>query len=217
MPNINIRDADGAVKTIGTSEDAGQVHRPQHVLYSPDGLPLILSAAAAADGQANPVTALVRGAAQGFNGPHETDDPPGTWDRWRNNTEAVLLPGGTPRSQNANHEPHFMSDWQINYNGRGVIVSLNLSQDPPEGAAGVKVFIYGRDVACNAVINLLVATTAVSAKNRYVYVVYPGAAVPAAGHVVQASSLPVGRQWRVEVLHMDDKSYVYSVAGMTCL
>ncbi|MBI3945090.1 MAG: hypothetical protein HY321_04170, partial [Armatimonadetes bacterium] len=77
MANINIRDADGAVKTVGTSE-VSEIHRPQHVLYGPDGNPLIPSAAAAADGQANPVTALVRGAVQGFNGPHETDDPPGT-------------------------------------------------------------------------------------------------------------------------------------------
>ncbi|MBI3947073.1 MAG: hypothetical protein HY321_14200, partial [Armatimonadetes bacterium] len=174
------------MKTIGTTE-VSEIHRPQHVLYGPDGNPLIPSAAAAADGEANPTTALVRGAVQAFNGPHETDDPPGTWDRWRNNTETVLLPlVAEGRSQNpVTHEPHFMSGWQINYNGRGVIVSLNLPQDPPEGAAGVKVYIYGRDIACNAVINLLVASTAVSAKNRYDYNVYPGAAVPAGTHVVQ--------------------------------
>ncbi|MBI3948031.1 MAG: hypothetical protein HY321_19095 [Armatimonadetes bacterium] len=131
-----------------------------------------------------------------------------TWDRWRGNTDLTLLASAARTATS-------LAPNQLNYNGRGLYVVLNVTAT--SGTGGLTLRVWGMDPVTGFVIAMLSATAAVTATGRYIYLVYPGAISPGAGGgspgVTQLSAIPLPRRWFVEVTHVDGSSYTYSVGA----
>lgn len=94
---------------------------------------------------------------------------------------------------------------QINVNGRGVIVTLNMAT---VGTGSVTITIQGKDIASGQYYTLL-AGAAVTTNSVNVYTVYPGA--PATANVSANSPLP--RTWRVLVTANNANATTYTVGA----
>lgn len=98
-----------------------------------------------------------------------------------------------------------------NPNLRGLVVFLDVTA--VGGTGGLTLEVRGIDPLTTKQVNLLSASTPVTATGTYLYVVSPGASVPAGANVIQASALPLPRTVRVRVNPADASSYTYSVSG----
>lgn len=120
------------------------------------------------------------------------------WDRLRNNTEVSLIASAAYTATQSSAD-------QTNYNARGVMICLDVTAivDTPsitiqiEGKFGDK---YEK---------LLLSDAAVTAVGVHSYAVYPG--ITASDDVVEASSLPLPRTWRVTITHADTDSITYDI------
>ncbi len=131
-----------------------------------------------------------------------------SWDRRRNNVEATAL-ASAARTSSTN------SADQVNYNGRGVQVVLDVTA--ASGTGGLTVRIQGKDPVTGKYYNLNAAPTAITATGTYVYTLSPGESNAASGDVQQRTAGALPRTWRVSVTHGDGSSYTYSVGVVTLL
>ena len=139
----------------------------------------------------------------GFNG--------GTYDRWRNNEEAVLLASAARIATT-------LSPTQTNYNARGLFIGLEVTA--ASGTGGLIVHIQGLPTGFADIIRLNNDHALITTTGRYGFVLYPG--IPSASTVVAATVsqyaqgvLP--RRWRVRVNHADGSSYTYLVIASLIL
>lgn len=135
----------------------------------------------------------------GFNGV--------TWDRWRNNADAVALARavrtGTTVSPNI-----------INYNARALMVYFNIYT--ASGTGGLILKVRGVDPVSNASYNLnadIPASSTISVA-RYAYVIGLGAT--GGGGAVQdfrqATAVPIPKTFQIQVYHADASNYEYAVS-----
>lgn len=122
-----------------------------------------------------------------------------TWDRWRNNQQGYLLVSSARTSDTASSE-------QINYNGRGVLVFLDVTA--ASGTGGLQTKVQAKDYLSGKWVSLNASPPAVTAAGTLLYMVYPSATAGANQNT--QSVLP--RTWRVYVIHGDGSSYTYSVS-----
>lgn len=105
------------------------------------------------------------------------------WERWRNNIQATLLASLARNASTASAD-------QTNYNGKGVIVVVNIS-----AVAGDDTFtftIQGKDPISSEYYGMLVSS-ALASTGIYVYILYPATTAGATGVI----SAPLPRTWRV--------------------
>jgi hypothetical protein len=128
-----------------------------------------------------------------------------TWDRERANVDATVL-ASAARTATTN------SSDQTNYNGRGVIVTLDVTAitDTPSLTLSIEAKMGSNYEA------LLTASAAVTATGTHTYIVYPGVG-EAGADVVQVAGFPLPRTWRVTVTHADADSATYSVTASVIL
>ncbi len=128
-----------------------------------------------------------------------------TWDRARSNVDSTPL-ASAARTATVN------SADQTNSNGRGVLVTLNVTAlaDTPS----VVLSIEGKMGSVYEA--LLTAAAAVTATGIHSYLVYPGCGA-ASADVVQVAGFPLPRTWRVTVTHGDADSITYSVTASVIL
>lgn len=122
-----------------------------------------------------------------------------TYDRRRNNHEVTVFASAARTTlQNS-------SDL-VNYNGRGVIVVIDVTAiaDSPS----LTVTIKGKDTLSGKYYTLL-ASAAIATVSTTVLMVYPGVTVAANA----AASAPLPRIWRVEVAVGDADSATYSIGA----
>jgi hypothetical protein len=126
-----------------------------------------------------------------------------TWDRPRGNVDQTvgITASGVTTTQTGTD--------QTNYNGRGVIVVLDMTN---VGTGSVTITIQGKDVASGKYYTLL-AGAAVVTNVTNVYTVYP--AVTAAANVSANSPLP--RTWRVVVTANNANPASYTVGASVLL
>lgn len=141
-------------------------------------------------GNNTPVVALAR-----FNGT--------TWDRCRNNIEGTLL-ASAARTVTTN------SALQVNYNGQGVTLLLNVTAKAAATTLNVKL------QALNAITGSYTTLSesgalAAAAGTTHAIIFHPDVldADYDAAHVAKAVALP--RSWRIEVTPSDANSVTYSV------
>lgn len=133
-----------------------------------------------------------------------------SWDRVRGNAASTGLASAarTASAQTAD---------QTNYNGRGAQIILDVTATP-NNAETLQVTVEVKDSVSNKYVRIAAFTALVASAlgatpttETYAYTLYPGAAetTAVANHEVQ--SLPLGRTWRVNVLHSAGGSWTYSV------
>jgi hypothetical protein len=132
----------------------------------------------------------------------------GNSDRLRNNTDLQLLATGakTTAQQSAD---------QINFNGRGVRVVLNVTV--ASGTGGLQVQIQGKDSISGNYYQLNATPAAVTTTGTFVYDLYAGNLSAAANGITQVTMALLSRTWRVNVAVGDASSYTYSVSAITLL
>lgn len=124
-----------------------------------------------------------------------------SWDRHRSNADAAasLVTLSAQAAGTVN------SADQVNYNGRGVIVGVNLTVAT---TATVTVHIQGKDVASGTYYDLLVSTGIVTAGFTQM-TVYPGGLTTAN----VATPQPLPRTWRVQVVVVGVSAAVTGTVG----
>lgn len=147
-------------------------------------------AAALGDAAANPTAPAVGADLQGFNG--------ATWDRMRNNIEAVALASAARTATTAS------ADF-VNYNAKGVRVRINVTA---VGAApSITVAIQEKDSISGNYIDRLVSVAITTTGQKASLTLYPG--VTASPNVAVSEPLP--RTFRINVTHANADSITYSV------
>jgi len=127
------------------------------------------------------------------------------WDRERNNMDVTLLASAARTSTTSSAD-------QVNYNGRGVLVTLNVT-----ALAATPSVVLSIEAKMGAVYEaLLTASAAVTATGIHSYLVYPGVGA-ASGDIVQVAGFPLPRTWRVTVTHGDADSITYVVNASVIL
>lgn len=127
-----------------------------------------------------------------------------TYDPAQNNRDVTLLTSAVRTATTASAD-------QTNYNARGVIVRLKASANPGGGET-LTLQLEWKDSAANDYEDLLADSAQAfggGAGDRTV-LVYPGAGA-AAGGIDLVRAFPLGRTWRVRVLHSAAGSWTYSV------
>lgn len=99
---------------------------------------------------------------------------------------------------------------QINRNGRGVMVFLNITA--ASGTGGLTIKIQGKDPVSGNYISIYTAGSAATATGTFPAVVYPGV-----GTTISGASDPLPATWRVQVQHGDASNYTYSVGASVIL
>ncbi|QQE80937.1 hypothetical protein [Alicyclobacillus sp. SO9] len=128
-----------------------------------------------------------------------------TWDRVRNNTQGTLLASAarTSTTNSAN---------VTNYNSRGVIVDLSVTN--ASGTGGLSVYVIGVD-ANGITYQISDSPTAVTASGVYAYEIYPGSTGSVPGgtqDLVKRTAGSIPRTFYVRVSHGDASSYTYSLS-----
>jgi hypothetical protein len=206
--------------TTPNSNDAGTVVRQVG----------IGSAAAAADGAANPTTIDMKAYGLVWNGATwdralgAADNADGvavatqgaarvvaetmrfngtTWDRVRNNVDGTALATATRTAGTVE------SADIVNYNARGVHVALHYSV----GQANLVLRIQGKDALSGGYYNQ-VTTATISATNGAavaIYKLYPGISAGAATNVGGSANDVLPRTWRVQVVPSGSPTATYGV------
>ncbi|MAH46760.1 hypothetical protein CMI37_13105 [Candidatus Pacearchaeota archaeon] len=125
-----------------------------------------------------------------------------TWNRQRNNEEVTLL-ASAARSATTT------SDDQTNYNAVGVVLMVDVTLDP--AAASVTPRIQAIHPVSGDYFNLWVAGAAITATGNFLYVLYPGNTD--GGQLTDKDTVPIPRQWRLQMTHADADSITYSVGA----
>ena len=128
------------------------------------------------------------------------------WDRERSNEEATLL-ASAARTATAN------SADQTNYNGRGLLVYVDVTVDP--AAASITPSLQVKDSIGGGYFTIWTAAAALTATGDAVY--YFGDGVSGGSFT---ESLPFGlpaRTWRLAMTHADADSITYSVSAVVLL
>lgn len=126
------------------------------------------------------------------------------WDRWRGNTEGLIL-ATAARTASTN------SSLLKNYNARGVAIDLMVTGNPGNSETlQVRVRANNPTLADDA--NPIAVFAAVSAVNSiYRYFIYPGASDLLASTGVFCQSLPLPRTYYVQIVHSGSGSWTYGV------
>jgi hypothetical protein len=122
-----------------------------------------------------------------------------TWDRQRNNVEGTALTSAARTTATNSADI-------VNYNGRGILITLDVSA--ASGTGGITVRIAAKDLASGNYANLNNAPTAVTAISTTTYLLYPGATTGA----TQTTNGTLPRTFRISVGVGDASSYTYSVS-----
>lgn len=123
-----------------------------------------------------------------------------SWDRERGNTSGILL-------ASAARTATISTDDQINYNAKGVRVTLDVTAiaDSPSIVLALEI----KDEASGRYEKVM-ECPAVTAEGTHTYILYPGVGT-AVDDVVVTRSYPLERTWRVTVTHANANSITYSV------
>jgi len=126
-----------------------------------------------------------------------------TWDRQRGNTDGILLASAARTATAA-------SPNQINYNARGVMVTLRVTAVSGTGLIQLK--IWGiNPVTGSATAGVFGATASITTTGDYTLEVYPGASGGSTASGITFTNAALPRSWKVEIYHSDTSSYTYSV------
>ena len=172
--------------------------RHDALLVGPNGAVLLPSAALLADGTSNPTLSQIEAFPTDYNGT--------TWDLHRGNQEQTLL-------ANAARTATIETASIVNYNGRGVIISLRITANPGGAETlGIEVFqkdpVAGHDGKLVASFSALPAAT----NDDYRLVVYPGASTaPDNATQNKTYAQAIGRTYSVLIRHSAAGSWTYSL------
>ena len=141
---------------------------------------------------------------RGYNG--------ATWDEWRNNQEVELL-------ASAARITGLESATQTNYNGRGVLIALNITAQP--GTADT-IQLMVREATNSSLARMLLTFPAVAGTAgvpaSYIGILYPGATnSKTEADIVAANDVPLPRKWRILVAHSGEGSFTYSVTAQVII
>lgn len=125
-----------------------------------------------------------------------------TYDRLSGNVDGTAL-------ASAARTAYVISADIINYNGRGILIFLNVTA--ASGTGGLQVRLMAKDPVSGTYFAMAATPTAVTATGKNAYVFYPGSSAGAAGNVAQNVSIVMPRTIAIEVIHGDGTSYTYSV------
>lgn len=128
------------------------------------------------------------------------------WDRQRANTDLTLLASAARTTTTASPD-------QINYNGRGVVVFLNITAVP--GVDTLQVNVQAKDPVSGVYSTFAQGPTIATTGFQYI-TVYPGAAT-AGSFLAYTSVQPLPRTWRVNIGHSAATSFTYSVGASVIL
>lgn len=150
---------------------------------------------AAADGILASVPSLATQARQmAYNGT--------TWDLERNNFELTLLASAARTTTTASAD-------QINYNGRSLLVLVNVSN---AGTGSILLSLHTKDPISGSYFTFWTAAAALTANGTYAYYFADGAT---GGNFTEIRALGLAaRTFRVNVTHNNANSITYSVAGV---
>lgn len=125
-----------------------------------------------------------------------------TYDRARNNVATTAVLASAARTSST------ASAVQANYNGRGVVVFVNVTAvvDTPS----IVVTVQAQDPGGSGYWDML-SSAAITAAGLTALVVYPGCVAVAN----QVANLPLPRAWRVSVVHGDTDSITYGIGAVT--
>jgi hypothetical protein len=144
------------------------------------------------DGIGGSNTSLYTGTYQlGFNS--------GSWDRWRNNTEGILL-----ASAARTNSP--VTPQQTNYNARGVILFLDVTG--VSGTGGLKPYIYGVCPVTGKSESIYAFSSTITTIATHSFAFYPSVSVAA---FTGADSGVLPRKWFAYISNSDATSYTYSL------
>lgn len=162
------------------------------------------TAAASADGAANPTAPAVRAANELFNN--------STWDRQRNNYNvASFLTTAASTTIGATFSAN-----QTNYNHRGLILFVYVTA---VGATGIRVRLQGFDPGSSGLAYNLNNAFNINATGLYCYTFYPGATFSSTGTQVIATAVNtiLPRTWRVRIDQDDTTSTSYEISATLIL
>ena len=155
------------------------------------------AAAALADGAANPTTPIAGAGKLLFNG--------ATWDRERNNHEAIVL-ASAARTGDTN------SADQVNYNARGMAILLDVTAvGSPAGQ--IDAINVQAKIGSNYVTVYSFGTLTINAAGQHAFLVYPGAATAGSWKAAPVQGI-IPRNWRLQVDHANETdSITYSIVA----
>jgi len=123
----------------------------------------------------------------------------------RENVEAVLLASAARTAETRSAD-------QINYNGRGLILVVNVTADP--AAASITPTLEIKDPISNNYFTVWTATAALAAVGMTAYLFEIGG-VGAAGSFTEAVNIRLTRTWRFVMAVANANSMTYSVSANT--
>ncbi|MEQ7806159.1 hypothetical protein [Priestia aryabhattai] len=129
------------------------------------------------------------------------------WDRWRNNTEGLLLPSAwrtTPTT----------SATQINHNAKGVFLCLDITAIP--NATETLILEVKSVINTNGSWAYANYTIPANTIGKFYLLVYPGIGEKVINRVTQASSV-IPRSWYASVNHSGTGAWMYSLSFATIL
>lgn len=136
-----------------------------------------------------------------------------TWDRVRNNVAATGLASAARTVSTPTPD-------QTNWNSRGAQIILDVTATPND-VQTLQVTVEVKDPVSGKYVQIAAFTALVASAlgaapttETYAYTMYPGAAETIAATKHELQALPLGRTWRVNVLHSAGGSWTYSV-GIT--
>ncbi len=130
-----------------------------------------------------------------------------TWDRYRSNTEITVLATAS-RTASTN------SADLTNYNHRGVIITLEVTTDPGSGET-LQLIVEHKDGEGSNYEVLLDDGAQATPGTRSV-IIYPGTA-GSGNDITSTSGYPLGRTWRVRVVHSASGTWAYTVGASLVL
>lgn len=128
-----------------------------------------------------------------------------TMDAVRNNIEVIGLASAARTATTATAD-------QVNYNGKLVVVMINVSV---MASGGLTPAIQGKAATPGTYFQLHANFTKITTTGLYVYVVGLSALTAAAGGITAVAQAPVPRTWRVNMVADDATSITYSVDTVT--
>ncbi len=129
------------------------------------------------------------------------------FDRVRGNTEITVL-ATAARTASTN------SADLINYNARGVIITLDVTTDPAGGET-LQLLVQYKDAESSAY-EIILDDGANATPGRRTVIVYPGTA-GSANDVTSTTGYPLPRIWRVRIVHSAGGTWNYSVGASLIL
>lgn len=130
---------------------------------------------------------------QAFNG--------SSWDRWRNNTDGVLLASASRTATNN-------TGTQTNHNAKGIMLIFDITSIT---TGIVQPYIYGVDPASGTAYALHTGINQFTSVGKHVLVLYPTAGVTG-GHVKSFINGILPRKFYISVVHGESSPVTYSMS-----